>query len=691
MGYVISVDTGGTFTDSVLIDDDGTRTTGKSSTTPDNPSMGVLDSVRNAASNADVPLEELLASTDVFFHGTTLTTNTIIERTGSDVGLITTRGHRDALHVGRIKSRTEGLTRDEVKHYATHEKPDPLVPKWRTREVDERTDYRGASLVDPDREQIREAVEDLADAADTIAVSFLWSFADPTHEEFVAGVAAEAVPETPVYLSSDVAPKLGEYERTATTVVNAYTAPILESYVEELVSRLESEGLTAPVYLMQSTGGVVPAEAAAGHAVATIDSGPVGGVAGSQFLGKRLERESVICTDVGGTSFDVGLIVDGALRTTPATTVQKYTLYQPAVDIESIGSGGGSIAWIDAAGALRVGPKSSGADPGPACYGRGGTGPTVTDADVILGYMDPEHFLGGREALDIDAAREAMAEGVADPLGVSVEEAAAGVFEIVNAAMADLLRKMTIERGHDPREFALLAYGGAGPLHAPFYGGELGIESITVPFGNTASVFSAFGIATSDVTYVEEISEPMSEPFDPERLTKTYERIEARMADNEGIDLEGASVSREVELRYSGQANQLDIPVPNGDLTETDIEGLVDDFESAYASLYGRGATYAEAPVEAVTQRVTARTETTSPAAEAPAAGTDSAIGEREVYWPARNEFVTTAIHEGANLGPGDTVEGPAILQFPDTTVSVRPRHRATVDDIGNINLEGDS
>ena len=691
MGHVISVDTGGTFTDSVLVDGDGTRTAGKASTTPGDPSKGVLDSIQNAAESTDVSFEDLIAETEVFFHGTTLTTNTVIERTGSDVGLITTQGHRDVLHIGRVKSRTEGLTMDEVKHYAAHEKPDPLVPKWRTQEIDERTDYKGSSLIEPDKEQVREVIAELTDDVDTLAVNLLWSFANPDHEKLVAEVAQEMVPKTPVYLSSDVAPKLGEYERTATTVVNAYTAPILESYADNLVSRLTNAGLNAPIYLMQSTGGVIPIDHVADHAVATIDSGPVGGITGSQFLGEYLEQENIICTDVGGTSFDVGLVVDGTLRTTPTTSVQKYTLHQPAVDIESIGSGGGSIAWIDDAGALRVGPKSAGADPGPACYGRGGSRPTVTDADIILGYIDPEHFLGGREELNVKAAREAMKEHVADPLRISIEEAAAGVFEIVNASMADLLRKVTIERGYDPRDFALLAYGGAGPLHAAFYGAELGVESITIPFGNTASVFSAFGIATSDITYVEEISEPMSEPFDPERMTETFEDIEDRVAEEERIDLESATVTREIEIRYSGQANQLDIPVPNGELSEEDIEQLLQNFESSYESLYGSSATYAEAPVEAVTERVIARAGTTSPSTESPAQGRESELGERDVYWPDQDSFIETAIHKGSELGPGDEVVGPVIIQFADTTVSVRPSQRASIDEIGNIKIESDS
>ena len=691
MSRVISVDTGGTFTDTVLVDEGGSRTTGKALTTPEDPSKGVIASVANATDNADESLSSVLSDTDVFFHGTTLTTNTVLERTGSEVGLVTTRGHQDALHIGRIKNRTEGLTREEIKQYAEHQKPDPIVPKHRTRELDERVDYKGSSVVDIDEDAIREVVTDFVEDVDTLAVSLLWSFRNDEHEKCVREVAQEVAPDTPVYLSSDVAPKLGEYERTATTVINAYTAPILENYAETLVSDLESEGLDAPVYLMQSTGGVIPIDGVTDRAVATIDSGPVGGVTGSAFLGNEIDRGDVICTDVGGTSFDVGLVVDGEFQTTPQTSVQKYTLHQPAVDIESIGSGGGSVAWIDDGGALRVGPKSAGADPGPACYGRGGTRPTVTDADVLLGYIDPDYFLGGRESLDVEAAEEAIREHIAEPLDMTVEEAAAGVFQIVNAAMADLLQKMTIERGHDPRNFALLAYGGAGPLHAPFYGEDLGTDAITIPFGNTASVYSAFGIATSDVKYVEELSEPAVAPFDPDHLTEIFKGMEADIASDEGMDLAEATVSREVELRYQGQANQLDIAVTSSDLTESDMTDLIERFEETYESLYGSGSTYAEAAVELVSQRVTVSKETTNPLAEqATKTKGGSRMESREVYWPSENGFRESVIHEGTALGSGSEVEGPAVIQFPDTTIPVRPDQRADVDDIANVHIRGE-
>ena len=691
MGTMISVDTGGTFTDTILVEKDGRRTIGKASTTPDNPSKGVLNSIANAAENAGESLEPVLSSADALFHGTTLTTNTVLERTGSDVGLITTRGHGDAIHIGRAKSRWNGLTNDEVKSYAKLSKPDPIVPKWRIRELDERVDYKGSEIVELNEDQVREAIDDLAEDVDTLAVSLLWSFQNDAHEKRIEQLASDVAPETLVFLSSSISPKLGEYERTATTVVNAYTAPVLDQYVERLVGELAEQGLDAPVYLMQSTGGVIPHDRASNRAVATIDSGPTGGVTGSQFLGTELDHDNIICTDVGGTSFDVGLVIGGNLQTTPQTNIQKYSLYQPAVDVESIGSGGGSVAWIDDGGALRVGPKSAGADPGPACYGRGGDRPTVTDADVLLGYIEPEYFLGGRETLDRGAARDAMEEHVAAPLDMTVEEAATGVFEIVNASMADLLRKTTIERGHDPRDFVLLAYGGAGPLHAPFYSEVLGVEEVIIPFGNTASVFSAYGIATSDVTYVEEFSEPMVEPLDPERLNDVFERIESRISEEEQLDLSEAEISREIELRYQGQSNQLDIGVPPHALGASDIDQLLRDFQTTYEALYGSGATYAEADVEVVSQRVISKLETTSPTTETVnESERQSRIGSREVYWPSEDGFVDTPTHDGNALGRGDRIDGPSVIHFDDTTVPVRPSQYAEIDNIGNIYLRSE-
>jgi len=693
MAHVIGVDTGGTFTDTVVVESDGGRVTGKAETTPGDPSEGVLDSLRDAASALGAPLEDLLADTEVLFHGTTLTTNTVLERTGSTVGYVTTRGHRDALHIGRTTTRTTGLTRQEQQHYAAQSKPEPLVPKSRIREVDERVDYEGSEVVALDEDGVREAVADLAGEVDGLAVNLLWSFENADHERRVAEITDDVAPETPVYCSHEVSQKLGEYERGATTVVNAYTAPVLENYLEDLAATLADLGLSAPVYVMKSTGGAMPVGDAPTEAVATIMSGPTGGVIGSQYLGHEIGTTDLICTDVGGTSFDVGLVIDGDLQTRPTSTVNRYTLHQLSVDVESIGSGGGSVAWIDDGGALRVGPESAGADPGPACYGLGGERPTVTDADLLLGYLDPDFFLGGRRDLDVDAARDAMAADVADPLDMSVEEAAAGVFEIVNGAMADLLRQVTVERGHDPRNFSILAYGGAGPMHAAFYGDDLGAESIVVPLGDTASVFSAFGIATSDVSWVEELSNPAVEPFDPGDVTATFLELEDRIRaeyEQQGFDEADVSFTREVDLQYSEQVHQVSIDVPTGELSDEDLDDALDRWEAKYESMYGEGSTYAEMPVQLVTQRVVASGATTDPELGAPTAEDgDAALEPREVYWPGPSGFVETDIYDGRRLAPGDAFEGPAVVQLPDTTVTVRPHQRASVDDYGNVHITG--
>ncbi|WP_458204478.1 hydantoinase/oxoprolinase family protein [Haladaptatus sp. NG-SE-30] len=689
MAYVIGVDTGGTFTDTVIVDDDGSRVTGKAGTTPDNPAEGVVDSLRNGAQNLGRDLGDVLSETEILFHGTTLTTNTVLERSGSTVGLLTTKGHGDALHIGRTTTRTAGLSQEEMQHYAGQSKPKPLVPKKHIRELTERTDYKGEQIVSLDESEVREAIADLTDDVDCLAVNLLWSFENDEHERRVNELAEEIAPDLPVYLSHEVVPKLGEYERGATTVVNAYTAPVLEQYTTELADRLATHGLDSPIYVMKSTGGAMPIDTAADEAVATIMSGPTGGVIGSQTLGAALDEPNLICTDVGGTSFDVGLVNDGELETTPTSSVQRYSLYQLSVDIESIGSGGGSIAWIDEGGALRVGPESAGADPGPASYGQGGTRPTVTDADLLLGYMDPDYFLGGRRSLDVDAAREAMREHVADPLGMDVEEAAAGVFEIVNGAMADLLRQITIERGHDPRQYSILAYGGAGPLHAPFYGDDLGAQSIVVPLGDTASVFSAFGIATSDLSWVEEVSNPSLSPFDPDDLTATYEELEARIRTDfaaQEFDAEDVVFTREIDLRYNGQVHQVSVSVPSGVLTDEDVSDIVDRWEKRYESLYGSGSTYAQAQVELVNQRVLASGKTVDPTLGTGVTETgDAQTGTRDAYWPGESAFVETDIYDGERLGAGVDISGPAVIQLPDTTVTVRPTQHAAVNEHGNI------
>jgi N-methylhydantoinase A len=694
MSYVIGIDTGGTFTDTVIVDDAGNRVTGKSETTPDAPTDGIINSLDDAVTNVGNTLEDVLSKTETLFHGTTLTTNTVIERTGKDVGLITTKGHADAIHIGRTITRTTGLTRQEKQHYAGQKKPEPIVPKSDILELDARIDYKGAEIVGLDESEAREQIEAFVQDVGAVAVNMLWSFENPAHEQQIAEIISDVAPELPVYLSHEVAPKLGEYERGVTTAINAYTAPVLENYLERLSETLSEQGLDAPLYLMSSTGGAMPFEEAPTRAVGTIMSGPTGGVIGAQHLGSETDRANLICTDVGGTSFDVGLVIDGEIQTRQTSSVQQYSLYQLSVDVDSIGSGGGSIAGIDEGGALRVGPKSAGADPGPACYGRGGTRPTVTDADLLLGYIDPEYFLGGRRDLDAEAAREAMRTHVADHLDMSIEEAAAGVFEIVNGAMADLLRQMTVERGHDPREFSVLAYGGAGPLHAPFYADDLGAESVIVPLGDTAGVFSAYGIATSDLNWVEEAANPDIEPFDPADIVTAYDELSDEIRQQvtaQNVDWSNVQTSREIDLRYKGQVHELAIGVPNGELTESDVDKLLKQWEEKYEARYGSGSTYADAAVELVSQRLMATAETTDPTLGAEQGATDDPhTGTREVYWPGTASFVETDIYDGRLISADLQLSGPAIIQLPDTTVTVRPQQQASIDEYDNIIITGE-
>jgi N-methylhydantoinase A len=698
MAYVIGIDTGGTFTDTVVVDEGGARTVAKSSTTPDAPEEGVLNSLEKAAEELDQSVESLLSQTETFYHGTTLVTNALVEMEGSDIGYITTQGFTDEIHIGQVKSRTEGLTRARIQHYASLDKPEPIVEKQFIKGVPERIDSRGEVIVPIDEAATRQVIRDLLEkGVDGIAVNLLWSHANQTHEERVKElVADEAEPDVFVSASHEIVRRLGEYSRGATTLVNTFTGPLMQAYASALEEDLRELELEAPIYLMQSNGGVMPIDEMTDLAVKALGSGPVAGVTGSGYLGQQLDSENIIATDVGGTSFDVGLVIDGEPKTIPEQIVNQYTLYQTAVDIESIGSGAGSIAWVDDADQLHVGPESAGADPGPACYDQGGDRPTVMDADLLLGYLDDEYFVGGDRELNRDKAREAIREHVAEPMGISVEEAAAGIFRIVNFHMADLLRKVTIERGYDPRRFDLYAYGGAGPMHASFYGEEIDAQSVTIPLSSTASVYSAFGISTTDVTRVEESSHTTTEPFDTDEIADTFSSLEQRAVDRLSEKQEGRpediSFKYTVDMRYKNQVNELEVPIPRDSLSAESVTDLGERFEEVYEQRYGEASTYAPAPVEIATFRVTATVDTPDPTIKSFDDTGDIADAywqEREVYWESAGEYLPTDIYDGEKLANTMEIDGPAIVQAPETTITVRPHQHATIDEYQNIIIGG--
>jgi N-methylhydantoinase A len=695
MTHVIAVDSGGTFTDCVVVDGDGNVTTAKSGSTPADFSVGVLAAVTRAAQALGLGLEELLPDTDLFAHGTTVATNVLLTRSGPRVGLITTKGHEDALIIGRTIQKAAGLVESELTNLARLEKANPIVPRPLIKGVTERVDYKGAVIVPLELEEARRAAAELVAAGvEAIAICFLWSFLLPEHEQAVQKMITTEHPGVFVSSSHEVAPVIKEYERGASTVLNAYLSRDTFAYISALQDKLAAAGLRHDPVIMQSVGGVTSAADAKGHAVSLLSSGPAGGVLGAAALGELIGSANVITTDVGGTSFDVGLVVDGGPAITSVPVFDKYHTVLPVLDVTSIGAGGGSIAWIEpGTGHLKVGPQSAGADPGPACYGLGGQRPTVTDANVVLGRIDPGYFLGGTRSLRADLAEAAIREHVATALGVSVVEAAMGIVDILDARMADLVRMETIGRGYDPREFALFAFGGAGPLHVGAYGVEIGAKPIVVPAHS--SVFSAYGIAGSDLVRVHQSSDPMIAPFDPERLTAVFSRMEqATLADlvSKGLKRDAITTYREVELRFRGQVHEVRVPVPPGDLGGEQVNEILADFEQRYNRRYGRGAAYRKAGIEARTFLVRGVGRLLRPqqrpallGAPDPAA---ARTGERPVYFGEFGAFAPTPVYRREMLKPGNVVAGPAIIEAIDTTVLLHPGQSARADGWSNLLLE---
>jgi N-methylhydantoinase A len=696
MAVAIGVDTGGTFTDTVVLGPKGI-TIGKRSSTPPSFVEGVLDSLGDAGAALDLERTALLQDAQTVLHGTTIVVNAIVERTLADVGVITTRGFGDTALIARGLTPWTGLSADRAQRRAEVGRPEPLIPtrKRLVGEVVERIDFQGRVVVELDEEQVRSTIRGLvAEGAEALAVCLLWSFKNPKHELRIAEIAAEEAPDLTVTLSSEAVPKKGEYERMATTAFHSASGNVVTAYLDQLTDRLGEEGMEAPLYIMQGNGGVLPVQEAKRRPVNLIGSGPAGGVLAAKLFADNLGLKNVICTDVGGTSFDVGLIVDGQPLLATQAIVEQHTLHLPALDVVSIGAGGGSIARAEKVGTttrLMVGPESAGGHPGPVAYGRGGTAPTVTDADLVLGLIDPEYFLGGSLRLDVQAARDAIGEQIAKPLGMSVEEAAIGIVEIADSHMSDLMRQITVERGHDPRDFTAFLYGGGGPLHGTAYASKLGLRSLVVPGAQLASVFSAFGIACADVHYTLERTSRMNEPFKAEAFEDIFTDLEAQAAvllERAGIKDEDRALYRYVDMAYGMQTHQIAVPVPAGSLSDQDTAAVAASFEQIYARMYGEGTGLRGAGLEAVHFRVQAfgslgrgrLQQAAGRSTRKQAEPSDS----RSVIWPELKEAITTPIHHGADLDPGMTIEGPAVVELPTTTVAVRPGQTLLVDESNN-------
>ncbi len=687
MPFIIGIDCGGTFTDAVLVSHDGQVTTGKAFSTPQDFSLGVVAAVEDAAHSLGLTLEQALASTQLFGLGTTVTTNALLTGRGAKAGLITTRGFEGTILYATIQ-KVAGLSEREITYAVRLDRPNPIIPAPRIRGVTERMDSRGEVVVPLNMVEAKRAVAELVDqGAEAIGIVFLWSFLNPAHERALAQFIRDRYPQVQVTLSSELAPRIGEYTRSTTVALNCYLGGTLSRFVEGLARRLREQGLGGPLLVMQSLGGVLPAEEAGQRAAATLASGPVGGVIGSKFLGDVLGYRNIICTDVGGTSFDVGLIVEGEAEYAREPVVGQYHLNLPAVDVRSIGTGGGSIAWVEPdTGVLRVGPQSAGSSPGPACYQRGGVEPTLTDACLLLGYVNPDYFLGGRVPLSRDAA-EAAIRKVAVPMGLDTLPAAAAIYRIACSQLADLVRKLTVERGYDPRDFVLFAYGGAGPQYAAVYGAQMEVKDVIVP--SLASVFSAFGIAASDVKRFYAASSPMQVPVDLSRLNTTLRELEARAR----ADLDGraADLLRTAEVRYKGQWDVIEVPLPPGTLDRAAEAEVVARFEKRYEELYGTAAGFRGAGVELVSYSLTSVGRNPKPVLVRSRAEADNRAparkATRQALFPPDSVAVATPIYDMAQLRPGHLIAGPAIIEAVNTTIVVPPSQRASVDEYLNVHI----
>lgn len=695
MRYAIGVDCGGTFTDCVIIDEDGNTARDKAFSSVGDLTPGILQAIHHAAERWGRTEDEILGGATMLAIGTTSVTNRLVSRTGAKVGLLTTKGHEDAVVIGRVNAKTLGLDESIKGDITAWSKPEPLVPRASIRGIPERVDYKGAVVVPIDVAAAELAIDDLvADGVEAVAVSFLWSFANPDHERRMRDIIRERHPDVFITLSSEIAPVIGEYERSMTTVLNAYLGPGSAHDLDTLHRRFSQGDHPAPVFVMQSNGGMARLEASASTPISLLASGPVGGVMGAATVGRSLQLPNLITADMGGTSFDVGLVVDGVPPFVRSTVYDRCPTVLPTVAVTSIGAGGGSMATVNReTGTLSVGPRSAGSTPGPVCYGRGGTVPTVTDADLVLGRLNPDRFFSGRKQLDVEAARVAITVQIAEPLGMSMMEAAEGIVSIVDGRMADLIRKTTLERGHDPREFVLLAYGGAGPVHIGALARELGIAKAIIPA--PASVFSAFGIATSDVRLVRSLSQPMRAPFDVDTLRATFERLtdEARTElKASGFVADDSGFTRSVDMRFTNQFHDISVPVHEDLTTDDDVEMIAKRFLEMYEHRYGEGTAFRPAGIEIMTFRLLATVNVAETKVAAPTLGRTSSRPEAPVRRQVQfdGETVDAEIVWRDDLAVGDVVDGPAIIEEEITTTTVHPGQRATIDDWANLILEGE-
>jgi len=669
----LAVDIGGTFVDAMEFDVVSRQIRfRKAPTTPEAPWEGVLDAVH--------ALDSPLGKIDLFIHGTTLGLNAVLERKGARTGIITNYGMRDIFLLGR------GDVPASHMYDFTYARPPSLVRRRCIAGVRGRLDYKGNVVAELDEDDVREAAKHLVErhGVESIAICFLHSFRNPSHEQRAAAIVRETYPSVTVSISTDIVREHREYERTSTTVLDAYIRPIFERYVERLENSLRERGFDGSFLIMRSGGGAMTSGAAKRSPIFTVLSGPAGGIVGASVLADLLGRDDLLSFDIGGTSLDTCVIERGKAVAAFEAKLEHYPLLIPIYDIRTIGAGGGSIAWIDE-GLLRVGPQSAGAVPGPICYRRGGVEPTVTDAAVSLGYIDPERFLEGELALDADAAVEGLRDRVANPLGIPVEEAAAGVIDVLLARTVGTVRQITVERGRDPRTFSVLAFGGAGPLFASLLAREMGISEVIVPIAPGG--FSAWGMLSADI--VNDYSRTDLRTLDDVRVEELEELFAAitdeavRSLSEQGVTPAHAALERQLELRYLGQEHA--IVVNAGE--RVDHERVRSDFEEAFRARYGH--VMEGTPVQILNVRVRGIGQSSRPELRRLPRGDGNVsralVGHREAFCFDRRGYVEFAVYERGRLAPGDRVPGPAIVAEGTSTTVVHSDQSLAVDEYGHL------
>jgi N-methylhydantoinase A len=693
-GVRIAIDIGGTFTDCVILNQLGQRHIAKSLTTYEDPAIGVVNCLKMASEKLGISTIDLVSSAISFVHGTTVGTNALTQLKGARTGLLMTKGHEETIIIGRARQKVTGLSEREKIHVTHLEKSSPpIVMPEDIYGVTERVDAEGKILVSLDLEQVEKDLDKLVKSGiEALAICLLWAFKNPIHEQTILALANRKYPNLFVSISSVIAPRLGEYERSVSTVFNSYIGPIVGNYLARLETSLKDMGMKCALLVIQSSGGLCTVDSVIDRPLLTVDSGPAGGVLGAKFFANLIKDESVICADVGGTTFDVGLVYQDRIQMDSAPVIGKYSYLVPKVFIKSVGAGGGSIAWMDDGDILRVGPRSAGSNPGPAAYGNGGIQPTVTDAHVILGYLDPKYLLGGKVRLDKEAAEKALA-GLADKLGMSIIDLAAGIIEISNAQMADLVRKVTVERGLDPRNFTLFVYGGAGPIFGAFLAKQVGVKLAYIP--SDSGVFSALGMLTTDIELQEEISLAIQFPITDAELNllnTTYSQLDEKVKKRfitAGLEPDLVNISHKADMRFGMQVHELEVSVEKSILSISDMQSLSDRFIEDYEEIYGVGSAYKKAGVELVTIRSLGCIELSKPnftntkLINSNLTATDF----RDVFFSSKG-FVKTAIYVGDNLPVNQSIVGAAIIQRFSDTVVVPPNTIARIDQFGGIILE---